>query len=378
VVNIVVAGYVAPFPVAGLFWQAASFVLGFRALGHEAWFLDDNADEEWGWDIEADRVDPECRYGVEFLKREMHDAGLDGRWVFRHVPSGRYCGMDAAQTAEMLAAADVFVNVSCWTPIRPEYAQIPHRLAIDTDPVFTQVRIADGELSSIPEMHTRLFTFGRPPLPSQRHEWVPTRQPVAVEHWPKPASPPAGAPFGTLTATWRAHWTVAWDGVHYGGKDMSYPEYLGLPARTDARLRVALGGRDADSAGPLLRRHGWEVTDAVSVSKTSAAYRSYIGSSLGEFAIAQHAYVAARSGWFSERTCCFLACGRPAVVQETGFSDWLPTGDGLLSFSTPAEALAALEEIRSDWQRHSDSARALVAEHFDAATVCGSLLEAAL
>jgi hypothetical protein len=376
--KVVVAGYVAQFPVAGYFWHAVSFALGFRALGHDVWFLEDSGEDPQGWDIERNRPDPECRAGVAFLEREMRDVGLEGRWVFRHILSGRHVGMDAATTDAVLADADVFVNVSCTTTMRPEYARIPHRLAIDTDPVFTQVRIAHGELVDVPAMHTRLFTFGRPPLPGQRHEWVPTRQPVAVEQWPSFDRPPDGAPFATLTGSWRGEYPVAWDGVEYAGKGQSFREYLDLPALADARLRVALGGKEDDVAGAVLRRHGWEVSDAATPSRTTSDYRSFIASSAGELGLAQRAYVTARSGWFSERTCCFLVCGRPAVVQETGFSDWLPTGEGLLSFSTPVEAARALEQVTADWERHAAAARALVAEHFDAASVCSALLEAAL
>jgi hypothetical protein len=375
--NIIVAGYVASFPSAAFFWQAVSFVLGFRALGHDVWFLEDSGYNPGGWDFEADRPDPACHAGIAFLAREMRNVGLERRWVFRHLPSGRCLGMDAATTAEMLAAADIFVNVSCTTPMRPEYMRIPNRLAIDTDPVFTQVRIAHGELAEITAGHTRLFTFGRPPLPGQRHKWVPTRQPIAMEYWPQAGPPPEEAPFATLAATWRAEWPATWDGVEYGGRDKSFAEYLDLPACAGVRLCVALGGKANDYAAALLRRHGWEVANGASVSATSSAYRSFIAGSAGEFQVAQEAYVAPRSGWFSERTCCFLASGRPAVVQETGFSDWLPTGEGLLSFSTLPEAVEALEEVASDWSRHAAAARALAAEQFEAASVCAELLEAA-
>ena len=141
-------------------------------------------------------------------------------------------------------------------------------------------------------------------------------------------------------------------------------------------LEIALGGRGRGDAAPLLREHGWNVTEAPPRTRTSDAYRDYITSSAGEFSVAQHAYVAARSGWFSERTCCFLASGRPAVVQDTGFSDWLPTGEGLLSFSTPDEALAGLEQVASSWERHARAARRIAEEHFEAAAVCSALLDA--
>jgi hypothetical protein len=376
--KIVVAGYVAQFPVAGFFWHPVSFALGFRALGHDVWFLEDSGEKPYGWDIERDRPDPECRAGVRFLEREMRDVGLPDRWVFRHMPTGRHHGMDAETTAAVLADADVFVNVSCTTSMRPEYRRIPHRIAIDTDPVFTQVRIARGELADVPGEHTRLFTFGRPPLPGQRHEWLPTRQPVALEHWPQPGPPPQDSPFATLTTSWEGEYPVEWGGVEYGGKERSFIEYMDLPSLAGIPLRVALGGKQDGVAGALLRDHGWEVSDARTASGTSADYRSFIAASAGEFGLAQGAYVTARSGWFSERTACFLASGRPAVVQETGFSDWLPTGEGLLSYSTPAGAARALETVVADWPRHADAARALAADHFEAASVCGELLEAAL
>jgi hypothetical protein len=372
-VNIVVAGYVASFPIAGFFWHSVSYALGFRALGHDVWFVDDSGDEAWGWDLDADQFDPECRAGQRFLEREMKAVGLEGRWVFRHMPSSHHAGMDEETTLAVLADADVFVNVSCTTPIRAEYARIPQRLAIDTDPVFTQIRVAEGEAAAIPATHTRLFTFGRPPLPAQRHEWLPTRQPVALDRW-SPSPRPLGAPFTTI-AQWRAEYARTWDGTHYGGKDRSFQPYQSLPSRTTVPLSIAFGGRDRRVAAQQLVGHGWDVVDAFPASRSTAAYRSFIAASAGEFSIAKQGYVAPRSGWFSERTCCFLASGRPAVVQDTGFSDWLPTGEGLLAFSTPDEAIAALEDVSADWERHAAAARRLVATNFDAASVCAELLD---
>lgn len=374
--KIVVAGYVAQFPVAGLFWHHVSYVLAFRDLGHEVWFLEDAGDEPWGWDLDGHRLDLECRAGVRYLEREMRDLGLQGKWVFRHLPSGRHDGLDEATTLDILAEADVLVNVSCTTQMRPEYLRVPHRLAIDTDPVYTQIRVREGPLAHVVENHTRLFTYGRPPLPAQQHEWVPTRQPVVARFWPV-TSPAADAPFATI-GQWRSEWAVSWNGESYQGKDATFQPYLDLPSRSTARFRVALGGRDEGLGADLLGRHGWEIADSIAASRSSAAYRAFIAASAGEFSVAKHGYVAPRSGWFSERTCCFLVSGRPAVVQDTGFSEWLPTGSGLLAFSTPDEARAAVEQVLSDPRHHAQAARALVVEHFDGARVCAELLEAAL
>jgi hypothetical protein len=377
-VKVVVTGWVAGFPTSGFFWHAASFALGFRALGHDVWFVDDSGDEPWGWDAENEVMDPECRAGSRFLEREFAALGMGDRWVFRHIPSGRHDGMDGAATADVLAEADMLVNVSLTCPMRPEYLRIPQRLAIDTDPVFTQVRIArgDGLLARVPEDHTRLFTFGRPPLPGQRHEWVPTRQAVATEHWPVTPPPENGAPFTTLT-TWKAYRPVHWDGQAYAAKDVSWREFLDLPGRTEASLEVALGAGDDHAEGArLLREHGWLLGDPVSASRTTEDYHRYLAASAGEISLAKHGYVVSRSGWFSERSCAYLASGRPVVAQDTGWSEWLPSGEGLLAFSTVEEAAEGLDAVRRDPRRHAAAARRVVEEHFEASRVCAGLLEA--
>lgn len=376
--NVVVCGWVASFPTAPFLWHAVSYALGFRELGHDVWFVDDSGDDPFGWDIAGGHEDHELRAGTRFLTEEMRALGLGDRWVVRHMPSGRHDGLDAASTADVLAEADVLVNVSLTTPMRPEYLQVPHRLGIDTDPVFTQVRIAqgDGTRVGVPHEHTRLFTFGRPPLPAQAHEWVPTRQPVATELWPVSPPPAPGAPFSSVLA-WQSYPPVEWDGASYGAKDATFADYLDLPSRTTVPLRLALGGRGSGlHVWHRLRAAGWDLVKGDASTVSTEAYRAFIGASAGELGIAKHGYVAARSGWFSERSCCYLATGRPAVVQRTGWEEWLPEGDGLRGFSTPAEAVEALEEVSSDLPRHAQAARRVVEEHFDAARVCAQLLAA--
>lgn len=376
--RVVVAGWVSGLPTASFFWHAVGFAVGFADAGHEVWFLEDSGDQPWCYDPRTEDLDPDAAYAVRFLSAEMDQVGLAGRWVFRHMPTGRHHGMTGEETADVLARADVLVNVSLTTPMRPEYAQVPQRLAVDTDPVFTQVRIANGDalLARVPEEHTRLFTFGRPPLPAQQHDWVPTRQPVATRFWPVTTHPGVDAPFTTIT-TWRAYPPVQWDGVAYAAKDRSIGALLDLPSRTSWRLAVALGaGSRREQGGRLLTDHGWHLTDPMEANRTSEDFRRFLAGSAGEIGIAKHGYVAARSGWFSERTCCYLASGRPAVVADTGWRDWLPDGEGLFAYDTAASAAAALEEIRADPARHALAARKLVTEYFEAADVCAAMLDA--
>lgn len=376
--RIVVAGWVTGLPTASFFWHAAGFVLGFRDAGHDVWFIEDSGDHPWCYDPVAQAMDPSARYGVGFLAAEMSRIGMAGRWVYRHAPTGRHDGMSAQETAEVLGSADVFVNVSLTTPMRDEYKQITHRLAVDTDPVFTQVRLAQADwlLAGVAEDHTRLFTFGRPPLPAQRHDWVPTRQPVATRYWPVAPHPGAAAAFTTIT-TRQAYPPVVWDDVEYGAKDTSMQALLHLPDLAPCRLSIALGGgEDHWEMARLLREHGWELTDPMAANATSELFHRYLADSAGEIGIAKHGYVAARSGWFSERTCCYLASGRPAVVADTGWRDWLPHGEGLFAYSTVGEAASALAEISADPQRHADAARKISEQHFEAADVCAAMLAA--
>jgi glycosyltransferase involved in cell wall biosynthesis len=177
--------------------------------------------------------------------------------------------------------------------------------------------------------------------------------------------------------SWQAYPPVQWDGVDYGAKDRSMRPLLDLPARTKSRLEVALGGGDNHwEARSLLAEHGWALSNPMEANGSSEQFHRFLARSAGEFGVAKHGYVAARSGWFSERTCCYLASGRPAVVADTGWRDWLPDGEGLFAYSTVGEAAAALDELRADPDRHAQAARKLVVEHFEATDVCAALLDA--
>jgi hypothetical protein len=366
----------APLPSAGVLWHPLAFALGFKELGHDVWLFEDSGDYPWGYDPEADAEDPTCLAGARFLARELPAVGLGERWAYRDVPAGAWRGHG---DLSIFSEADVFVNVSLTTPRRPEYERVPHRLAIDTDPVFTQVRIARGDplLAQVPDWHTRLFTFGRPPLPAQAHEWVPTRQPIWRTGWDAAPAPSPDAPLTTVT-TWKAYPPVSWEGVEYGAKDRSILSFIDLPARVaPVRLRLAVGaGMDRAYGVSVLQEHGWELADPVAATGSTAAYRGFMADSLGEICFAKHGYVAARSGWFSERSCLYLLTGRPVVAQDTGWTDWLPAGEGLLAFHDMDSAAAAVEAVRADPVRHGLAARKVVEEHFDAADVCQALLDA--
>jgi hypothetical protein len=170
--------------------------------------------------------------------------------------------------------------------------------------------------------------------------------------------------------------TATVDGVIYGGKHAEFGKVINLPRRTSQVLELAIGGGEPPI--DFLRQHGWHVIEGYAVSSDPWKYREYVCTSKAEFSVAKHAYVATRSGWFSCRSACYLAAGKPVVVQDTGFSKCLPTGEGILAFSTEDEALEAIERVNRDYQRHTSAAACLAREFFDADRVLRALLDTVL
>jgi hypothetical protein len=288
---------------------------------------------------------------------------------------GSHHGLGAEAVRAYCAEADLFINLSggswFW---RNEYARIPRRVFIDSDPVFTQLAIAKGEAWYVDFFRgfSHLFTFGAnigtpaSDVPDGGFIWHKTWRPVVTDLW-RTDAPPA-VPRFTTVMTWR---TESFTDVD-GNKDREFGRFLDLPRRTHHALTLAVNGPQT-----LLREHGWATVDAMSVSRSLWDYRDFIQGSKGEFGIAKHAYVSRRSGWFSDRTECYLAAGRPAVVQDTGWSAHVPAGRGLLTFSSAEEAVDALDSVDRDYSRHAQRALEIATEYFDASRVLPSFLERA-
>jgi hypothetical protein len=293
------------------------------------------------------------------------------RWSF-FKNDGGYHGRSAEEVRRWCADADLFLNLSggCWF-WRDEYRRIPRKAFIDSDPGFTQLAIA----KQVPwyveffEGFDRHFTFGAnigtpaSTVPTGPFRWRHTWQPITLDQWETELAPRDRF---TSVMTWQIE---SFTDVG-GNKDQEFIRYLDLPARTSQPFELAVNGPRA-----LLEEHGWGPVDAMGVSRTPWEYRDFIHRSRAEFGVAKHTYVATRSGWFSDRTQCYLASGRPALVQDTGWTDHLPHGEGLLAFATPEEALAGIDRINGDYARHARRAREIAREHFDARRVLGRLLE---
>ena len=367
--NIIFAGIMGRHPYGGVAWCSLHYLLGLQQLGHRVWYLEDTG--ECNYDPIENTVSMDPSYAVEFIRTSLRRHGLEDRWCYIDFQGG-YHGSSREDWLRVCAEADLFLNLSggCWF-WRDEYARIPHAAFIDSDPAFTQIDIArrGPDHAKFFEPFDALFTFGRNigtpacPVATGGLRWEHTWQPTSLDEW-RPIGPPAHRCFTTVM-TWKIH---SFEDIG-GNKDSEFLKVLELPARTDACLELAVNGPQE-----FLRSHGWRCRDAFAVSADLDGYRRFIRGSLGEFSVAKHTYVATNSGWFSDRTECYLASGRPAVVQDTGFSAHLPTGEGLLAFETVEQARDALAAVDLDYERHSRAAREVAAAHFASDVVLPPLL----
>jgi len=403
--RLVVLGMIGRMPVAGVAWQVLHYLEGFRRLGADVYYVEDTGG--WPYDPEQNTITQDCRYTIEYISRLMASYGFQDHWAYRAAtPDEGTFGLSESQVQRVFDKADALVNVTGSTVLRAEHLHVPVRIYLETDPVLPQIEVAKGSRSTIDQLgaHTHLFTYGENlgapdcGVPVGRFEYRPTRQPIVLDWWTPTTGPVAreGPLPSTACFTTVANWRQSGKDFEWGGetytwsKHHEFLKFFDLPRRTGQPLELALavkGNRregaqmwmPADPADAealrLLTSHGWRVVDAMALSKNISPYRDYILASRGEFTVAKDQNVRLRSGWFSDRSACYLAAGRPVVTQDTGFGKSLPIGEGLFAFSTIEDAVAAFDAIGSDYARHSGTARAIAEEYFRAETVLTKLVQ---
>jgi hypothetical protein len=389
--RIVTTGLAITYPLGGVFWDYLQYALGFARLGHDVLYLEDSG--KWCYDPAAATFVESGESNVAWFARELPklDARLAERWFFRD-PAGATWGWDWTRVVEFCRSADLFVHISASCEMREEYYAARRRVFIDSDPMFTQASIPDyvaGRLAADDPARRRVdvigahdvhFTFGENiaaldcRIPRDLFDWIPTRQPIALECFRASEVPlPARRKVLTTVMSWEAAEkgpTVA--GVSYGGKGYEFTRFIDLAGRAALPIEIAISGK---APREELRSRSWRLVEAPSVSSDPWSYRDYLARSFGEWSIAKNAYVASRSGWFSCRSACYLALGVPVVVQDTGFGCALPSGAGILKFSTPEEAEAAIAQVAADPERHARAAHELARDYFDSDTVLRRLLD---
>jgi hypothetical protein len=395
--RIVVMGIMGRTPLAGVSWQVLQYLEGFRRLGYDCYYIEDTGD--WAYNPEQTTSEYDdtqyvvnCEYAVNYVAQVMSSRGYGDRWAYRSRIDGRLFGLSDSQVSSVFKDADVLVNLTGSTWLFEEHLRVPVRVYVETDPVIRQIEVANGDRDAITQLsaHTHRFTYGENlgapdcGVPSTQFEYHPTRPPIIVDWWTEADSPSSAFDRPRQMYTTIANWKqtgkdLEWNGeTYYWSKHLEFLKFIDLPGCTSQQFELALLFCDSEEdakATPVLRAHGWLVRDAKTVSQDIHSYRDYILQSRGEFTVAKDQNIRLRSGWFSDRSACYLAAGRPVVTQDTAFDNMLPTGLGLFSFRTMEDILAAFKSIESDYNQHCDAAREIAAEYFSAEKVLGKLTE---
>jgi hypothetical protein len=378
--RIVVTGLLGQYAFGGVTWDYIQYLLGFRALGHDVWYLEDSG--AWPYDPVRQTVSDDCTYNVAYLRGMMDSFGFGDRWIYRNGADGKFHGAGEAAARDLIKNGDLLVNVSSAGWLKDYDFGVKHQMFIDGDPMFCQVGLLDPKNAAYAERvraHDSHFSFGLNLgaadclAPDVGIKWKKTVQPIALDRWP--AQKDEGLDRFTTVMNWASYAPVEWEGKRYGQKDLEFEKFKHLPQHTPQHLEMAMGqGIGAKRPTEELRALGWTILEAGEVLPDHTSYHEFLRTSRAEWSVAKHGYVAARTGWFSCRTACYLALGRPAIVQETGWSNHIPAGDGLLAFSTLDEAVAAIADIKDHYAEHQAAARALAEQFFDAKKVCHELL----
>lgn len=347
------------------------FLEGLRRLGHDVAFVEflsqpPSLAQVAYWESVFDHWWPSDRAALLHAETGENYAGLERDALARHAQS---------------SAAVIQLAASYRRDPWPVIGDVRPRIVIDSDPGYTQLWAASGgDADEIWGPQDIYFTVGlnvgtaRSAIPTLGVEWRPLAHWVIADWW-RGKRPVERDRFTTVGA-WRDYGYLEFEGRLLGPKVDEFQRFIELPSLAGEALELTLAIDPDDPDLERLRRHGWIVRDA-SVVNTVERFVDYVTGSVAEFSCAKGGYVGTRSGWFSDRSACYLAAGRPVVAQATGFEDVLPVGNGLFAVASPEEAAGAMQAIRSDYGRHSRAAREIAREFLDAERLTAQVLETA-
>jgi hypothetical protein len=375
--TIIVSGMVASDPFqGGASWAVLQYLLGLRRLGHDAYLIEPlNASS-----IQPPHASLAASANAAYFRQTVAQFDLQDRCALLLNGTEETAGLTYAELKQIAKRADVLLNVSGL--LQQEFtSDIPVRVYLDLDPAFNQLWHSTQGIDMRFEGHTHFATVGQAigsedcGVPTCGHRWIHTLPPIALEHY-STNNPILYDAFTTI-ANWRGYGSIEHGGVFYGQKAHSVRRFIELPKRTPQQFLLALSIHpDETRDTEALARNGWRLLDPVDVAGTPQRYMQFVMGSKAEFGIAKSGYVASRCGWFSDRSASYLAFGRPVIAQETGFSAFVPSGEGLFGFDTEEDVLMAIEKITGDYERQSQAARTIAQEYFEAGKVLSRLLVA--
>jgi glycosyltransferase involved in cell wall biosynthesis len=384
--RIVVMGFMGSMPIAGVIWQHIHYLVGLQRLGHDVYYIEDSA--RLPYNPQTFEVTDEFGYAARILNQLAHEFGFEHRWAYcaRYLPAKPTAGLRLPKIQQLYREADAILNVCGTQEFNDDLLKSDSILYIESDPGVEQIKVDKRARSTIEylKQHRALFTFGenigtdRFTVPLHKLNWLPTRQPVATDLW-KSNRPPATAAVFTSIANWSTSGLkdIEWRGETYlWSKSREFLRFVAAPKRADEPFELATDIKDEKIRAKFLR-NGWRFRSPHEMSVDYWSYRDYIRRSKGEFTVAKDQYVRLHTGWFSDRSACYLAAGRPVITQQTGFTDHYGNDGGLFAFTSVGQIAEAVRAIKLDYKKHSRAARALARQVFEAEKVVGQILERA-
>ena len=382
--RVVVMGFMGSMPIAGVIWQHIHYLVGLQRLGHDVYYVEDSA--RLPYNPETFEINNEFDYAARLLNRLSQEFGFKNRWGFcaRYLPRNPSAGLPLAKIRELYRDADAILNICGTQELNDDLLVSDSILYVESDPGVEQIKIDKGERSTADYLsrHHALFTFGENvgtktfPVPTHGFKWLPTRQPVVTDLW-RTNRPPSRAAIFTSVANWSTSGLkdIIWrDEKYLWSKSREFLRFISAPKKSGETFELATNIEDVKTRTKFLR-NGWRLRCPLQLSVDYWLYRGYIRRSKGEFTVAKDQYVRLNTGWFSDRSACYLAAGRPVIIQETGFTKIYGGEAGLLSFRSLGEIADAVKTINADYPKHSRAARSLAREFFEAKKVLKSILD---
>jgi hypothetical protein len=375
--TILLSGMIAAVPgQGGATWAVLQYLLGLRRLGHEVVFVESIPNTS----LDPKEVPLDRTRNADYFRRVMRDFGFHSASAILVAGTRQTVGMSYDQIRRVAHSTDVLINISGMLTDEELTGNIPCRVYLDLDPAFNQLWHTLHGCEMRFRGHTHFVTIGLAigrsdcSVPTCGLPWITTRQPVVLSSWPVAQQITRDAM--TTVGHWRSYGSIEHGGMFYGQKAHSLRQFVSLPKLTTERFMLALAIHlDERNDLAALAANGWHLLDPAQVARTPADYQRFIQGSRAEFGVAKSGYVTSRCGWFSDRSLCYLASGRPVLAQETGFSRFIPVGEGLFAFESTEDVLAAIEEMRANYPRHVHAARAIAEGLFDSDKVLSRLID---
>ncbi|HKO79475.1 MAG TPA: hypothetical protein VJU78_03730 [Chitinophagaceae bacterium] len=362
--TIIVGAYMVRYPLGGMMSWVFQHLVGFKALGHEVYFVEKYVYDNSCYNPVNRTMSNDCSYGAKMTADLLATAGLQDNWCFVD-HDGNYYGMSRKKIEAVFQIADCYIDLGTQNGWEQESSSCPRRVLIDGEPGFSQIHHSNNEeleqrYSRYNYFFTNGYNIGRNgnTIPIGNVHWKHMYSPVHADMF-KVSTPAKDAPFSTVM-NWQSHKPITYNGNQYGQKDIEFEKFIQLPTLVNSPMEVAVSGKNIPAT--LLANFKWNVVNGTATTKSYESFCNYVEKSKAEFSVCKNVFVALNTGWFSDKSAVFLACGRPVVLEDTGFSEHLPCGLGLIAVKNVDEASTAITEIENNWDKHSKAAREIAME----------------